>query len=195
MDEDKNLMLYFETKNISYLHEWVACNYKVFHTIVNRVLKMNSIYSVDHDELFQEAVILFYSVVDKYNPELGQFSTFLYSVLSNELLNVIKKEHRSHFSKRVNAIELDAPLDEEYGSLTESAISIDTGDVIDTILIKDMEKYVETHCNDRTKSVYQLYTKGYSLTEVGKVLGISKQRVSQIIQSLTADLSHEWGVR
>lgn len=189
-----NLELYFQTHDITYLHEWVSENYKMFYSIVDYTLKTNSLYDMSREDLFQEAVICFYGVVDKFDPNLGAFSTYIYYSISNELMNVLKKQQRSNYSERVRAISIDEPLNDDEKSTFESVASVETTNIMNDILINDMRDYVKNNGNAKLQSVFYLYCQGYKLEEIGKQVGLSKQRVQQILQGFTSQMQEYWGI-
>lgn len=190
-----NIDLYFSTKNISYLHEWVSENYKLFYTVVDKLIKRHTLYEVSRDDLFQEAVIAFYAIADKYNPELGNFVTFVFGAIQNELLNSLKHKQRIDFGSRVNAISIDQPLESDEDSTFGDIISANyDDDFIKGVLLNDLKEFVLTKCNIKTQKIFKLYCEGYKYEEIGKMLGISKQRAQQIIKTLTLEVRDEWRV-
>lgn len=95
---------------------------------------------------------------------------------------------------RVHAISIDAPLNDEDDSTFESVASVETKDIMNEILINDMHEYVKAHGNAKMQSIFYLYCQGYRLEEIGKSVGLSKQRVKQILQNLTSQMQEHWGV-
>lgn len=195
-----NLELYFQSKDITYLHDWVSNNYKLFHYIVNRAIKRGNSTTeydpIEHDDLFQEAIIIFYRCVDRYDASKGSFSTFIVTVLTNELSNLIKLNRRSDFAKRVSAVELDAPIDLYDGEASiDSTVSItDEEYPMRSLLLNELTNYVSNNCTKRVQIIYNLYTQGLTLEEIGDKLGISKQAVNQSLKKLVKDVQMAWGV-
>lgn len=195
-----NLELYFQTKDITYLHEWVSNNYKLFHFIVNRAIarytKANDDIKVEHDDLFQEAIIIFYQCVDRYDSSKGSFSTFVVTVVTNELSNLLKINRRGDFAKRIHAVELDAPIDLYDGEASvDSTISVTDEDFpMRNLLLNELKTYVSKNCNERVQTIFSLYSQGLTLEEIGAKLGVSKQAVDQSLKKLVRDVQVAWGV-
>lgn len=190
-----NFELYLETKKINYLHEWVSENYLIFHAIVEKVVRKHMLYNIDKDDLFQDAVVSFYKIIDRYDPKQGELSTFLYAVLPHELINTIRKHRVSDFASRTFATSLDAPLDaDEDSTLADVLTNTSDYDIMNEVLIMDMRQYILEHCSERTQNIYKLYSEGYRLEEIGKLMGLSKQRIRQILDSLILEIKDAWKI-
>lgn len=188
---------YFETKSIQSLHKWVEENYKMFHHIVSKMQKQYSLYDLDSQDLFSEAIICFYEVIDGYKPEAGKFSTFIYRAITNGLLTKLRHSRTIDFQRRVDVVDIDETYEDAsgYQMSRESVISVtDEDSLMRGVMVGELNEYVETHLPPRKKAIYKLYCKGLNIPQVANKLGVTKQYVSKVLQDLVEDVRKEWKV-
>lgn len=194
---DNNLEQYFLTKEIEYLHTWVSENYTMFHDIVNNLVTYHDFHIQEHDDLFSEAVIIFYDTIDKYDPNLGKLSTFMYKAIENGLLTRIRNHKARDFQRRVVTVDLDEIVESANGKTTvveELIADPKQVDVMTTILVQDLNDFVNTHLSPRKQEIYRLYCEGMNIPAVAEKLGVTKQYVSKVIKDLVAQVRKEWRV-
>lgn len=184
---------YLSTKNVQSLHMWVEENYKIFHDIVRATLKHNSLYNLSPDDLFSEAVIAFYGVVDKYSPETGAFTTFIYKAIGNELLNKIKTDRRHNFQGRIDAVELDSGhcYDGDI-SVEETVSNTDINLPMNNVMIADLRKLAKEKLSPKKYTIYTKYSQGKTAQVVADEVGVTKQYVSKVIQDIVEMARKEW---
>jgi RNA polymerase sigma factor (sigma-70 family) len=189
------IQLYLDTKNIEYLHLWVEENHKLLRSIVHKTVVRHRLYSIDEDDLFSDAVLFFYKAVDGYNPTRAKFSTYLFKVLTNELVNHCKALIRADFAGRVPTINIDGTIDSVEGDAMAVAEVITATDPKETITYTMrglLQDYVRTHKDERTQLIYDMYVRGFPLVEIAKQLHVSKQYISITIINLANELREEW---
>lgn len=195
--KNSEIIQYLETKDVQLLHTWVANNYKVFHSIVAKTIKHHGLYSVDAEDLFSEAIIIFYSVIDRYDPARGEFSTFLYKAIGNDLVNKSKHLIRKDFQSRVDVVNLDEEVNSDEGKSTSvESLVADEGikSSMNHTLVALLSDYVEKNCDDKVRAIYTMYCQGYPLVDIAKSMHVSKQYISQTMQRLTEKVREEWRV-
>ena len=192
-----NIKAYMETKDKSFLHKWVEENTSLLHSIVHRTIKRHQFYSIDAEDLFSDAIVFFYQVVDGYDPARGRFSTYLYRALDNELTNHCKHLIRSDFGGRVHTVNIDALIDMGDGegvSVEQILTNTDEEENMRRALIASLDEFVDKNYDDKIRSVYRLYSQGYPIVEIAKTLGVSKQYISSVIINLASEVRKEWRV-
>ena len=194
---DSNLQAYFDTKDIQSLHAWVSDNYTMFRDIVAKTIKRHNLYTVDPDDMFSEAIIAFYGIVDTYDPAISQFSTYIYKTIENELLNKIKTERVHDFQRRVSIVELDEVVESDNGKTAlreESVSATDPEAIMRSVMVTELREYVETHLSPKKREIYKLYSNGMNIPMVADKLGVSKQYVSKVLSDLIQEVRKEWQV-
>ncbi|MBS3159891.1 sigma-70 family RNA polymerase sigma factor [Candidatus Woesearchaeota archaeon] len=112
---------YFETKNREFYYEfkqtedkkkreeWVLFNKHLVYSIAKKFTNF-SIY----DDIIQEGYIGLIHAVDRYNPNLGNFSSFAYSAIMREIIRYIRK-NRSIVHPPINnqlSVSKDVAIDD-----------------------------------------------------------------------------------
>lgn len=195
---DKEIYDYLETKDVTHLHTWVSENYKLFYAIVNNMLKKHTMYGYDADDLFSEAVIVFYNSIDKYDATKAKLSTFLYTSITNGLLNKIKKNRTHDFASRVPTVNIDdimiSPVDGRE-MLVESVVEDERlSDLMNPLLINSLNDYVDKYGSDLLKRIYEQYCEGIPITEIADSEFVSKQYISKVLVDLVEEVRKEWEI-
>lgn len=193
---DDLITLYLETKDITYLHQWVEGNLKFFHDIVHKTVRRNNMFNVSKEDLFSEAIIIFYDTIDKFNPALGELTTYAYRVIGNGLINKINHENGKDFSTRVGAMSLDKTYESGDGSVVafEEIATIETNDAMTSVLAKSLDTYVSRNLPPRKQRIYALYKSGLPLSSIANNVGVTKQYVSKVLKDLVDQVRKEWQV-
>lgn len=193
---DNLITLYLETKDITYLHQWVEGNLKFFHDIVHKTVRRNNMFSVSKEDLFSEAIIIFYDTIDKFDPQLGGLTTYMYRVIGNGLINKITHENNKDFSTRVGAMSLDRTYESGDGSVVafEEIATIESNDVMVAVLTKSLDSYVSNNLPLRKQHIYKLYKSGLPLSAIANNVGVTKQYVSKVLKDLVEQVRKEWQV-
>ena len=165
---------YFKTNDITYLHQWVSENLNVFHDIVHKTLRRNNIYNVSKEDLFSEAVIIFYEVVDRFDPKLGEFSTFIYRSVGNGIINKITRGNNKDFSTRVGAVSLDRQFEAGDGSTVsydEMVTKFDEDKLMMTVLANALDDFVRKNFTQKKQDIYNLYKEGLTIPSIAMNVG------------------------
>lgn len=185
-----SLVLYVETKDITYAHKWLDDNKNLIRNITRHIRKKHHLQHISEEELLQEAYVLYYSVIPKYNPSLSTPYTFLYLALGNALVSKAKELGRADMATRLGMLDLDYTYEDSEMSLSDILVG-DKGDYTNEVLISLMRDYINTKCDARTQLLYKLYTEGRTNTEIAKVLGVSKWMVTLMLRKLIEELKED----
>lgn len=185
-----NLVEYANTKNITYAHAWLEENKQLIKNIVRHVRHKHNLQHMSEEDLLQEAYVLYYSVITHYNPLLSKPYTFLYLALSNALLSKVKELGREDMAYRMGMLDLDYEYPDTEISLSD-IVPGDSGDHTKEILINSMREYVATHCDERMQLVYSMYAQGFSNTEIGKKIGVTKWMITLMLRKLINEMKEE----
>lgn len=145
---------------------------------------MNLVYSVIrkefptfiHDEdIIQSGMLGLCKAAEQWNETKSKFSTYAWSAISNE----IKMEFRSR-SKHQEVLSLDYMVTTPEG---------DTAPFGDVIPAEQDSGFVLAEFDERVLSpnelaVFRLFRQGYNTTEVGEILGKSKQAVHHALRNI-----------
>lgn len=193
-----NLDAYLQTKDITLLHKWVEENYNMFLHLAYKIKKRHNIKSLTIEELISECVIAFYSSIDKYNPEISKPTTYIYTAIEWAIINKLKHFNATDFANRVGAFSLDAEFTTEESAITYSDIVSDgtdeSADVMNKIMLDNFREYMSNYKDGLTKEVYNLYIQGYTMVDIGKQLGYTKQYISKILKNLVQEIRTEWNL-
>lgn len=139
-------------------------------------MKFTSHRPIEDSEQFGDAMIGLMRAVQTFDPDRGfQFSTYAYHVIKRQIWT-------SHRSRRKHATSIEKAFLEDLPDLTDPNDDqrlIDTADMI--------SKMMDCVCilPAREQAVIRARLEGKKLWEVGKLLGVTKERVRQIEQRAT----------
>ena len=191
------LKQYFETKDIKFVHQWVAENMNFFHDIVHKTTRRNNVYNASKEDLFSEAIIIFYDAIDAFDPNRGEFTTYMYKVIGNGLINIITHQVNKDFSTRVGAISLDAEYGSSNGAVTtfeEIATKFHEDKLMIGVLAHALDEYVKANLPLKKRKIYHLYKEGLTIPSIAANVGVSKQYVSKVLKDLVNQVREEWQV-
>ena len=136
--------------------------------LVHFVLQRKYPTRANDDDAIQSGLIGLWKAIQQYEPERNiKFSTYAYRCISNEILTFIRKESRQ---TQLTLMPLTDDVEDsnqlpKYDMQQEEQLSL-----IDALTYTDA-------LLDEDKFLLRLYLEGYSVTDVGKILGITKQAV------------------
>ena len=111
----------------------------------------------EFEDMRQEAFMVYMGACDAYNPNMGKFSTFLYTSLKNHMLNMIRNK-----SKEIQTVSIDAMYGEENEYI----------DMIESDYI---------HIGDDCPIIEMRY-KGMTMVEIAEVLGVSRREAYRLLE-------------
>lgn len=151
---------------------------------------------MDKDELMQLAMIALWEACLEFDPTIGaKFSVFAMNKMRWDYRNADIVQHRLETKEgaSINAnVKFDSgEADEEYedhipyGDAEEEAI--------ERISQREIEEFRNSLKQGRDKLIFDLRMSGYDMVEIGKKIGISKQRVFQRLQEIRKQWERKQG--
>jgi RNA polymerase sigma factor (sigma-70 family) len=118
-------------------------------------------HNINLNEYYDVLAISLCKAGESFDDKKGKFSTYAYTIMWRDYLN----EMEAKFTQKRNGLECE---------FTEETTQSKNNDLDTDILILD-------YLNEREKKVLLLRGKGYTIEEVGRILGIHKSYVSKIL--------------
>ena len=110
----------------------------------------------EFDDMRQEVFMVYMRTCDTYNPNVGKFSTYLYTSLRNHMYRLLENKGRE-----IQTVSLDNQLEEEqFIDLLES----------DYIFI------------DIDAPIIKMRYKGKTMTDIAKILGVSRTEAYRMLE-------------
>lgn len=128
---------------------------------------------VDYDELYQEAICIFISCIDKYDENSGCFYFFIRKCIERRLKYLYGKEIRYK--------EIDS-LDKYMYDDNHKETKMDY--VSESELIFSLEEDIEERMDDLSKKLVNLKAMGYTYDEMSKILGVGVQTIYRRINKI-----------
>lgn len=174
--------------------------------IVRRFLrsKKNIEYQIDFDDLVQGCICHWIDkkYLQRYNPKITTIDYFLYVGIRNYAYSYVTKKRIKTISENI----ILAKSDDEEQSLVD-LVGYDVVDYMSTLMSEEVLSLVDTAERGKeveipekgtgrlsSRNVFDLWLKGYSMTEIHRVFNITATRVSQIVREVLAFLKHYLGV-
>ena len=137
---------------------------------------------ISKDDLKQEIILGLLNDLDKLDESKGK-SVFIEKSIENNCLSYITTRNRM---KRGNGLADDS-LDKKIINDDENINLIDViksdydleYDTINNILTKDILSFIENN-NDRQALILKMYSEGYTFSDIGSMLNMSRQRANLI---------------
>ena len=148
------------------------------YKLAAHVLKKHNI-KYDED-LIQDLVIQAYSVLEKFDKNIGSFSTFVCKVMENELRMIFRNKNAS---KRNNGIP-DLSLDHTYESYDGNELNYIDIFGYDPNYMKELHnKMLFNEIFPLTNEATRMYyLEGMKQVDIAKILGVSQKKVSFLIK-------------
>lgn len=133
-----------------------------------------------HDEdLIQCGMIGLCNAANKFDDSKGSFSTYAVHSIRNEIRTEFRNRQRQ---VNLDTVSLDTPIRMEGETVATLGDAI-TGQ--DDVGFVDLEGFYKS-LTDGERKYFDLLKEGYSQRELHKILGCSKQSVSQMVRRLKA---------
>ncbi len=157
--------------------------------LLKRVVAPFNIIGTDKEDLLQEATLALIKAVDKYDEHAGQsFSTFLYAVARQRIIDVLKHANNSKHAPISQTISIDAPSDDDRRLDPED----DSKDVIESYIDKERDdlfhRVADEILGKREKQVLELYLAGKSYKEMATELSVSVKTVDNTLSNVKKKL-------
>lgn len=154
-------------ENIGLVHKWARRYYRYAQTIP----------TVDYEDIFLEGVYGLLKAIDKYKPQKGSFSTYATIWIKQSIRRFLQKEKAQLKGRGYLPVQ-----DEDEEQMTLEDVSLE--EPVPSPDIEELERKIEyANIPQRSKDILKMYfLEGLSLREIGEKIGLSKERVRQLIK-------------
>ena len=151
---------------------------------------------VSKDDLKQEIILGLLNDLDKLDENKGK-SVFIEKSIENNCLSYITTRNRM---KRGNGLADDS-LDKKIINDDENINLIDVigsdydleYDTINNILTKDILNFIENN-NNRQALILKMYSEGYTFSDIGSMLNMSRQRANLIFKKTIDKIRNKYRI-
>jgi RNA polymerase sigma factor (sigma-70 family) len=155
-------------ENIGLVHKWARRYYRY----------AQSIPTVSYEDIFLEGVYGLIKAIDKYKPQKGSFSTYATIWIKQSIRRFLQKEKAQLKGRGYLPVQED---EEEQMTLEDMPAEEEELPSSDLENLKRKIEYAPIP--QRSKDILRMYfLEGYSLREIGEKIGLSKERVRQLIK-------------
>ena len=138
-------------------------------------------YKILAEDMFSEGILGLIEAIKKYNGTV-KFKTFARLRVTGQMIDSIRKnDHVSRGERRKNnseLISLSTPINDD-----ETLLGVlPQDDPLIHLIEKDSFNFFLSGFNRREKLIIKLRVEDFSLREIGKVIGISESRLSQMLK-------------
>jgi RNA polymerase sporulation-specific sigma factor len=155
-------------ENIGLVHKWARRYYRY----------AQSIPTVSYEDIFLEGVYGLIKAIDKYKPQKGSFSTYATIWIKQSIRRFLQKEKAQLKGRGYLPVQED---EEEQMTLEDMPAEEEELPSSDIESLKRKIEYASIP--QRSKDILRMYfLEGYSLREIGEKIGLSKERVRQLIK-------------
>lgn len=144
-------------------------------------------YHLDVEEWYDLASIGLCKAANTYNNDKSEFSTYAYKCMYTTIMMEKRKENAMHIIPQDQIVYYE-------NQVNESSKENDTSTFLNYIPSKqDVEnetistlslENIENELAGNKRKVFVLLNEGYTQSEISKIIGISKQRISKIKQEI-----------
>lgn len=137
---------------------------------------------IEYEDLVQEGSVALLRAIRKYNPDKGAFSTFAVKVIANQLLKFVYNQLLQK-NKSFPSVSLDAPISDKDGDTFADMVG-DVDSAFENIDNKDLWDRLSATLTDRDRDIFfKRVVEGFSYREIGRLYGLSYERISQIYKA------------
>lgn len=134
-------------------------------------------YLIGDEDIIQAGMLGLCMAAKNFDESKAQFSTYASSCISAQIVQEIRnrKKHNGVFS-------LDYEYDTGEDIVTLSDV-IEGENDLDVMEFTNISAFIDT-LNERECAIFEMCKQGMTTTQIGKVIGLSQQRVSQILRTI-----------
>lgn len=154
-------------ENIGLVHKWARRYYRYAQAIP----------TVTYEDIFLEGVYGLLKAIDKYKPQKGSFSTYATIWIKQSIRRFIQKEKAQVKGRGYLPVQEE---DEEQMTLEDVPLE----EPSPSVDVEELERKIRyANIPQRSKDILRMYfLEGLSLREIGEKIGLSKERVRQLIK-------------
>ena len=152
-------------------------------------MSYRNIPGVSNDERISIALEALHRATQSYDSSRGTFEPWAGTIIRNALNSLYEREKR-YADRFVTETDTAREEDDEIGS-GPLALAQSDGDVLLDSMKREARAVVLprlSSLSERARRYVELYAQGYSISEISRILGVSKQAVSKSTTQSFADL-------
>lgn len=159
--------------------------------LLKRVVAPFNIIGTDKEDLLQEATLALIKAVDKYDEHAGQsFSTFLYAVARQRIIDVLKHANNSKHALISQTVSIDSPVDGDDDRRLDP--EDDSKDIVESYIDRERDdlfhRVADEILTKREKQVLELYLIGKSYKEMATELSVSVKTIDNTLSNVKKKL-------
>ena len=154
----------------------------VYYTINRFFLQTVQEYNIKED-LAQVGMMALYKAIQTYEVGRTEFSTYAVRVIKSKMINFLQNDLYKYISKGgEKAMHNNEGLDEDSEKMRDRTVGRFDDDT--EVNANELLDYIKDYKDERAYRIVCLLNEGYTYEEIGDIIGLSKQRINQIIVKL-----------
>ena len=138
-------------------------------------------YHLDLEEWYDIAAIGLCKAANTYNNDKSGFSTYAYKCMYTTIMMEKRKENAMRIIPQNQIVYYENQVSEESkDNDTSTFLNYIENETISTLSLEN----IENELVGNKRKVFVLLKEGYTQSEIPKIIGISKQRISKIKQEI-----------
>ena len=124
-----------------------------------------------------------YKAIQTYEVGKTEFSTYAVKVIKSKMINFLQNDLYKYVSKGgLKSIHNNEGLDEDSEKMRDRNMGRMDDDT--EVNVNELLDFIKKYKDERAYKIVCLLNEGYTYDEIGKIIGLSKQRINQIIVKL-----------
>ena len=154
----------------------------VYYTMNKYFYTTTSEYDIKED-LAQVGYMALYKAIQTYDEGRTEFSTYAVKVIKSKMINFLQNDLYKYISKGgLKSIHNNEGLDEDSEKMRDRNMGRMDDDT--EVNANELLDYIKGYKDERAYRIVCLLNEGYTYEEIGDIIGLSKQRINQIIVKL-----------
>ena len=151
--------------------EMITNNMKLVHYVIHRNFPSFG----GNEDIFQEGCLGLIKAVDSFDESKGEFRNYAYTSILNAIRSYFKRNRQD-----TPILSLDYMVDNNEGE-SVPLMDIISDDSVDKWFDKVERDIFIDSLDERERKVIGLLKEGWSYTEIGKEIGVTRQMVAKIM--------------
>lgn len=166
----------------------------LIHKEIHRVKKRAIALGVDLADLSQEAMLAFSHAINNFDEEADvKFMTFATIIIRRKLSNYLSKFETAKNKTMVEAVSIDAPIDDEsQSSFAETMEGNSSLDPLRTMItnetLNEVNLAIREKLSKNEKTVLQYDLDGKSIPEISEITGMNTKQIYNLIHRARSKL-------
>ncbi len=154
----------------------------VYYTMNKYFYTTTSEFDIKED-MIQVGRIALYKAIQTYDEDRTEFSTYAVKVIKSKMINFLQNDLYKYVSKGgLKSIHNNEGLDEDSEKMRDRNMGRMDDDT--EVNANELLDFIKKYKDERAYKIVCLLNEGYTYDEIGKIIGLSKQRINQIIVKL-----------